>query len=120
MIETQREVNEDTVKGATMTIEKVTVSSGDYKKFMNSFDSAEEALIYSVKKAEDFQRDIAALIESMNNLYQENCIPLTLLDVAVEVNVHACGKLAIQSRLGSRDSAENIMQFMHDSVREDG
>lgn len=118
MIETERETNEDTIKGATMTTEKVTVTPGDYKKFMNSFDSAEEVLIYSVKKAEDFKRDITALIESMNNLYQENFIPLTLLDVAVEVNVHTYGKLAIQAHLGHKNSAEDIMKFMHDSVKE--
>lgn len=120
MIETQRKTNDDPAKGAKVTMEKVTVSSEDYKKFLSGFASAEEALIYSVKKAEDFQRDVNALIESMNTLFQESFIPLTLLDVEVDVTVHACGKVAIQSRLGHRDSADKIAQFVHDSVREDG
>lgn len=119
MIETQRETNDDTVKGATTTMEKVTISSKDIGEFMNRFDSAEAALIHSVKKVEDFKRDVNALIESMNNLFQENFIPLMLMDVEVDVTVHTCGKLSLQSRLGNRNSAENLMRFMHDSVRED-
>ena len=120
MIETQRETNDDTVKGATTTMEKATIPVKDIREFFNGFDSAETALIYSVKKVEDFKRDVNALIESMNNLFQENFIPLMLMGVEVDVTVHTCGRLSIQSRLGHKDSAENIMKFMHDSVREDG
>lgn len=120
MIKTQRETNDDPVKGAKVTMEKATVTYEDYKKFLSGFASAEEAMLCSVKKVEDFNKNVTALIESMGNLFQDDIIPLSLLDVGVDITVHACGRMAIQSHLGCKDSAKGIMQRILECAEEDG
>lgn len=102
--------------GATETTENVGISVGDIRKYFEQFDSPQHAMIHSIEVAHSFSKDVKTLIESMLNLFQDNTVPLTLVDTELNLTLTVGGELIFQTRLGDKKSSNKIMRFVMEAI----
>lgn len=95
--------------GATSITGTVGIKNSDIAEYMDKFDSPQQAMIHSVEVAHEFSKDIDALIESMCNLYEDNMVPLSLLDVELNLTLHIGGELVTKSKIGNKDASKQIL-----------
>lgn len=109
--------------GATETTENVGISISDIRKYFRQFDNPHHALLNSIEIARSFSKDVATLIESMLNLFQDNAVPLTLVNTELNLTLHVAGESVVQTRIGDKESSNKVMHFVMeniiDSLKED-
>ena len=87
---------------------RVNIAGKDIQAYVNRFDSPMEMMADAKAAAADYVKDVHTLIVSMSDLYKANIIPLSLIDVIVEVKAYVMGAPVISSRVGTPGLAKEL------------
>ena len=86
------------------------ITGKDVKDFMNSFDSAEEAIAVLKNKTDELAKDIDALVHSMANLFEQDALAYSIADVCIKVEMTGFGTDIIKAQVGNPGLLKHITE----------
>lgn len=89
------------------------ISASDIAEFFMSFDSPEEVSEGTVKTSLEFTKDCKTLTESIQSLFINDKVPLTLAGVEVTIEVKGLGKQLMYAKLGSTKSTDALYEAIN-------